>query len=97
MSKNKSFFILLPIIVSLIFAGGLYIGNKLGNNQTYNGNKSFSLPLGSGNKLNDIINYIDNEYVDDVQKETLLDEAIQNVLQNLDPHSHYITAADIQA
>lgn len=97
MSKNKSFFILLPIIVSLIFAGGLYIGNKLGNNQTYNGNKSFSLPLGSSNKLNDIINYIDNEYVDDVQKETLLDEAIQNILQNLDPHSHYITAAEIQA
>jgi carboxyl-terminal processing protease len=97
MSKNKSFFILLPLIVSLIFAGGLYIGNKLGNNQTYNGNKAFNLPLGSGNKLNDIINYIDNEYVDDVQKEALLDEAIQNILQNLDPHSYYITAAEIQA
>lgn len=44
------------------------------------------------NKLNDVVTYIENEYVDSVGKSTITEEGIQGILDNLDPHSQYISA-----
>lgn len=41
-------------------------------------------------KLRQIINYIDYEYVDNLNTDSLLDLTISNLLQKLDPHSTYI-------
>jgi carboxyl-terminal processing protease len=48
------------------------------------------------NKLSQIIKYIDEEYVDTIQKQTLIDETITRLLTQLDPHSFYIPAADLE-
>lgn len=42
-------------------------------------------------KLNKLINFIDNEYVDDVKTDSIVDLTVTNILANLDPHSVYIT------
>lgn len=46
------------------------------------------------NKLNDVINYIENEYVDTLSRNLLTEKAIQGMLQSLDPHSLYIPAEE---
>jgi carboxyl-terminal processing protease len=48
-------------------------------------------------KLRQILNYIDYEYVDKVNTDSLLDQTIGELLQHLDPHSTYIPEADVLA
>ena len=42
------------------------------------------------NKLNKLIAFIDNEYVDDVNTDSIVDLTCNNILEKLDPHSVYI-------
>jgi carboxyl-terminal processing protease len=51
-----------------------------------------NLSMGKYNKLNDVVNYIVQEYVDSVNKEDITEEGINGILKNLDPHSQYIPA-----
>ena len=43
-------------------------------------------------KLGEILELIDDEYVDRVNLDSLLDESIPAILANLDPHTAYIPA-----
>ena len=60
----------------------------------YNGlhteNKFIIIP--KANKLDNVINYIENEYVDEVSKDRIVEKAIPKILEELDPHSQYIPA-----
>lgn len=47
--------------------------------------------------IQEIMDLIQNKYVDDVKTETLADTAIQAMLSKLDPHSVFIPAQDLQA
>jgi carboxyl-terminal processing protease len=64
----------------------------------YNGsdseNKFIIIP--KANKLDNVLNYIDNEYVDEVSKTDLIEMTIPKILEELDPHSQYIPAAELQ-
>lgn len=42
-------------------------------------------------KLNRLLNFIDNEYVDEVKTDSIVDLTVTNILANLDPHSVYVT------
>lgn len=48
-------------------------------------------------KLQDIIQVIDHEYVDSVNGNALFEKAISDMLHELDPHSNYISAEDLKA
>ncbi len=97
---NKKF-IYLPILLFGFLAIGFYLGQILyfpsqsGGNSAVNAN-SFK-PSDEGRKLEQIVRYIDNEYVDPIERKKLVDESISHILQELDPHSYYITAEDLQA
>lgn len=47
--------------------------------------------IGQG-KLEELIRYIESKYVDDINRDELVKEAIDNILHQLDPHSSYISA-----
>ena len=47
--------------------------------------------LGRG-KIEEIIRYVDAKYVDAIDKDQLVEDAIGRILENLDPHSAYISA-----
>jgi len=49
----------------------------------------------SVSKFNEVITYINNMYVDDVQNKLLTDAAIVALMQKLDPHSTYISKDDV--
>ncbi len=51
--------------------------------------------IGQG-KLEELIRYIESRYVDDVNKDQLVKEAIDNILMKLDPHSNYISADQLK-
>ncbi|MBN4062073.1 MAG: peptidase S41 [Flavobacteriales bacterium] len=92
MTQNKRPYIYFPIIVALAMIGGIFMGRS----GLYVG-KFISPPSGHQNKLETVIQYIEKEYVDTVLRDELVDIAIQNVLQDLDPHSYYITAKELAA
>jgi len=97
MSKSKTlknpFY---PIIIALlaiiaVFSWGIF--QRLSDNPTVlNRLKAKS----SANKLSQLITYIDEYYVDTIQKDKLVDQTIQKVLQDLDPHSYYITKEEMR-
>ena len=74
----------------------LVIGFTLGVGLTPSSNENI-IPLkrGSFNMLSEIVNYIDKEYVDTVAKQHLVDKTVSYLLQELDPHSYYISAEDL--
>ena len=45
-------------------------------------------------RVEELIRYIENKYVDEVDRDALVDKAIESVLAELDPHSSYIPAED---
>jgi carboxyl-terminal processing protease len=90
------FRIWLPFIFASLLAVGIYIGMKL--NEPFNNKKSFfSFRTGQFNKINDVVNYISQEYVDTVNQKKLVEQTIEDMLHQLDPHSAYIPAEDLQA
>jgi carboxyl-terminal processing protease len=89
---NKRPYIYLPILFSLVLILGIIIGAKLLPVSSFSNVLNFN--YSNTNKLNDIINYIEQEYVDSVSKNKLVEDAITGMLQNLDPHSDYIPAAE---
>lgn len=53
--------------------------------------------INSGNKLNEIFNIIETEYVDSTDIDSLIEKSIPKVIAELDPHSVYIPAKDAEA
>jgi carboxyl-terminal processing protease len=45
-------------------------------------------------KLNKLIDFIDNEYVDNINTDSIVDETVNGILSKLDPHSVYIAKSD---
>ncbi|REH00061.1 S41 family peptidase [Flavobacterium aquicola] len=76
----------LPILVGGIFALGIFIGSLSGSPSS----KSFSSKKNTKEKLNKLIDFIDNEYVDDVNTDSIVSLTVDNILAKLDPHSVYI-------
>ena len=77
----------------LATALGVFIGGKL--NFIDNSDRLFS-SNSKKDKLNRLIDYIDYEYVDDVNTDSIVDVTVNGILENLDPHSVYIPKNEMQ-
>ncbi len=86
--KRSGAFIYLPIAFALIFISGIWIGKFIGRNNIH---RSFASRT---DKINGIIDYVQDQYVDTVNREKLVDKTIADMLQELDPHSAYMTAEE---
>lgn len=90
--KNKGNAIYLPLIIALSVVVGILVGRFYGSTNTEN--KFIIIP--KANKLDNVLNYIENEYVDEVSKADIIELAIPRILEELDPHSQYIPAMELQ-
>lgn len=88
---NKRTQYLLPVIIAAAVAVGVFIGGKL--DFSASPEKLFSSNT-SKDKLNRLIDYIDYEYVDDIDVDSIVDVTVNNILENLDPHSVYIPSEE---
>lgn len=86
-----------PLLLSLALVAGLFIGH---------GSQRSDTPLpalftvrgaGPSDKVEQVLDLIDRQYVDTVAKALLVEEVIQDLLQRLDPHSYYISAEELRA
>lgn len=87
--------ILLPFFFALVLAGGFLLGKSwqpAGPGQQ--GRGMFIYP--QSNKLDAILNLIEEEYVDTIRKNDLVEEMIPELLKQLDPHTVYIPAEDLE-
>jgi carboxyl-terminal processing protease len=93
--KRRRFHIFLPIIFAVVFIAGMFLGARLisGGSSSDAAKSLFSFG-GKYDKLNDVLNYIQKSYVDSVTRQQLVEDAISSLLEKLDPHSVYITAAE---
>jgi len=84
MNSQKKY---LPLILGVAVAAGVFIGSKLDFNDTPD--RIFA-KNSKKDKLNRLIDYIDYEYVDKVNTDSIVDVTVNEILENLDPHSVYI-------
>ena len=84
----------MPLIMAVCVIVGIFIGTFYANH--FSGNRLNIINSGS-NRLNNLLHIIDDQYVDKVNIDSLVDKAIPQILAELDPHSVYINAKDVQA
>jgi len=77
-----------PIIFSIVLAVGILIGSFLNRN-----NKNNLSP----NKFDLILNQLEEIYIDSINKDVLIEQAVENLIEELDPHSSYIPAQNLQS
>ncbi|MBN2745766.1 MAG: S41 family peptidase [Bacteroidales bacterium] len=91
--KPNSLRILLPLLLMLFAAIGVFVGSRM--NIVDPQGSLFSFGYSDKDKLLDVINYISSDYVDEVDKKRITEQTIEEVLTNLDPHSTYIPPTDL--
>jgi len=77
----------LPIVIGATLALGIVLGsvsNSSSQDYLFSTNDS-------KNKLNKLIDFIDSEYVDDVNTDSIVNLTVNTILGQLDPHSVYIS------
>ncbi len=91
--NRPKFYIYLPIVFALILILGIFIGNTFQLHNNFG-----TLNIDSKNKfskIDEILRYVNDEYVDTIKADQLVDKTIVAMLQNLDPHSAYISADEL--
>lgn len=90
--KNSKAQVRLPILLSLAIAGGMFIGATM-----FGGSSDNTGSIIKGyTKFREILTLIDRDYVDTVNTDQLVDVAITKMLENLDPHTTYISPKDVE-
>lgn len=85
--------IYIPVLLSIACVVGVYIGAFF----------NFSSPLSSARlynqkqKLNTLIQLIDDRYVDKVNTDSIVDMTISEIIKDLDPHTAYLPKAELDA
>ena len=82
----------IPIFIFSLIATGIFVGKYLNfpiDNATYAKKQN-------KNKLNRLIDFINNEYVDNVNTDSIVDLTCDNILSKLDPHSVYLPPKEQQ-
>lgn len=92
MSQKKSNR-MMPLIMAICVIFGILIGTFYANH--FSGNR-LSIINSSSNKLNNLLHIVDDQYVDTVNINQLVENAMPQILSELDPHSVYISAKDVQ-
>ena len=90
MRMNKVYF---PIVIAVAVAVGLLLGSKL-NPST---ETAFLNRNANKNKLNKLIDFIEKEYVDSLNTDSIVDLTVNGILEKLDPHSVYIPKSQLEA
>jgi carboxyl-terminal processing protease len=88
--------VFLPIILSLVLVIGLWLGYFLSNRLQNNSALSQNNRASTNDKINSLLDYIEYQYVDTINKKELVEKTVTSMLQSLDPHSSYIAASEFE-
>jgi carboxyl-terminal processing protease len=85
----------LPILLALALVAGILIGTRLVN-FTKRENKRINIPVLRNDKVMEVIQFIERDYVDSLSGDKIREDAIIGMLNGLDPHSQYISADELK-
>lgn len=86
----------IPVIIATSIVLGIFIGTFYAN-RFAEGNSGPGMINLNANKLTGLLRIINDQYVDTVNMGQLIEDAMPQILGELDPHSSYIPAKDLQA
>ncbi len=86
----------IPLIIAVSVLVGILTGTFY-SKRFSNERKEYSANFTTSNKLNGLLRIINDQYVDTVNMTQLIEDAMPQILGELDPHSSYIPAKDLQA
>lgn len=89
---NNKFFT--PILIAISIVLGIILGMYF---TTGYGVDQFKFNSKGSDKINYLFQLIENKYVDTISIDSIVEEAVPEILSKLDPHSAYIPARDAQA
>jgi carboxyl-terminal processing protease len=95
---TQKVYLWLPVLLSLVLVAGILIGLRLNGTPSISDsqdNTDSAGRLSSQGKIEQLLRFIESKYVDEVDREQLVDEAIGSILKQLDPHSAYISKEEI--
>lgn len=96
-ARRPAWYLLFPLLLGLATGGG-YLAGLHAPSVTSGADGLFAHGrTGPGSKLQQVLDLIEHQYVDTVQEGKLVDGVLQDMLQQLDPHSYYIPAEELQA
>lgn len=81
----------IPLLIAISIIIGIVIGIFFASR--FSGNR-LNVINSSSNKLTELLDIIDYKYVDTINVQEIVDDAIPLILKDLDPHSSYVTAKD---
>lgn len=85
MSKDRKYLLALPLVAAVCLIAGIWGGVYYARSDRHGAARA---------KLDQVFDIISQSYVDPVDFDSLVERAIPELLENLDPHSAYIAAAD---
>ncbi len=88
--------VFLPIILSLVLVIGIWLGYFLNNRINSGASMSQNYSATTNDKINSLLDYIEYQYVDTINKKELVEKTVTAMLQSLDPHSSYIAASEFE-
>ncbi len=86
--KNKALY---SLLIGIAIIAGILLGQKL--NFENHSNRSFGYT--EKDKIDNLLRYINDEYVDTVNTDSIVDAVINDIMNNLDPHSVYIPKKEV--
>ena len=89
--------VFLPIILSLVLVAGIWLGFFLSKRITSSSVFNQNNHAATNDKINSLLEYIEYQYVDTINKKDLVEKTVTSMLQSLDPHSSYIAASEFEA
>lgn len=95
MYKNSKFTVILPTVIACSIALGILLGGKVFRNNRTRNMPNQSLVTGNSNKIDMLLSLINTTYVDSVSIDSLIENTIPLIVDELDPHSSYLTKAEV--
>ena len=99
MYRNSKHTIIFPLVLAVGIVLGILLGQFVGRNKAETQLRTFISRAGltSPNKLMQTCMLVENKYVDSISMDSLTELVIPLMMKELDPHSEYIPARDMQA
>ena len=94
--ENNNIRLWTPVLIGIAMAAGVFFGRQMAVPAGSGAGLEYGYENSNYQKMQDIIEIIDNYYVDSVNRDELFEQTIEDMLHKLDPHSNYISAKDLQ-
>ena len=98
-NQRQRFTILMPLLFAVVLIFGILLGMTLQTGQPTRLLDTQAVEnerYPGQSRIEEMLRYIEAKYVDSVDREELVDEAMKTILEQLDPHSSYISREELR-